>query len=89
MPEYVDPVYNYIHFASIWSDFPDYEDNSLFIPFQGLVKFTTYIAELTDRGANGVEPMVVSIWGSNLVAACVPSEPTAQHRNLICVFTGT
>ena len=32
VPAYMDPVYNYIHFASIWYDFPDYEDNYLFIP---------------------------------------------------------
>ena len=32
VPAYTDSVYNYIHFASIWYDFPDYADNSLFIP---------------------------------------------------------
>ena len=35
MPECADPVYNYINFVSIWAYFPDYEDNSLIIPFQG------------------------------------------------------
>ena len=28
VPAYMDPVYKYINFASIWYDFPDYEDNS-------------------------------------------------------------
>ena len=36
VPAYMDSVYNYIHFASIWYDFPDYEDNSLFIPARAI-----------------------------------------------------
>ena len=36
VPAYMDSVYNYIHFASIWYDFPDYEDNSLFIPTRAI-----------------------------------------------------
>ena len=30
VPAYMDAVYNYIHFAPNWCDFPDYEDNYLF-----------------------------------------------------------
>ena len=36
----MDSVYNYINFASIWYDFPDYEDNILFIPTYEKVCFS-------------------------------------------------
>ena len=36
VPAYMDSVYNYIHFSSIWYDFPDYENNSLFIPARAI-----------------------------------------------------
>ena len=65
VPAYMDSVYNYIHFASIWYDFRDYEDNSIFIPTRA-ISDSREIYQLPEAAPQGgallLEELDVVLW---------------------------